>query len=148
MSERRVDKCWGTLHQFLSDQLRDVAGERWPAAKHVIRDCAERVNVGASVESNTRLHLFGRHVFGSPDYSTRGWASFGCHFRSIRIRQSLPDQNRRPLRIHLRRLAFRAAVLHQKDVCGFQISMQDAYVVRSINSGYDLAHDVCMRVAG
>lgn len=55
------------IHDLLHYQLHQFAGERRAAAQHQIRDRAKCIKVGAFVDTDLGLHLFGSHELGRSD---------------------------------------------------------------------------------
>ena len=122
----------------MREDLHDVAGKRRPPAQHVISHRSQRINVSARVQRDARLHLFRRHVFRRAENSARRRPTPGSE-----PRKTLADDLRQTKVTDFHDvIAGERAVLFlsldNKDVRGFQIAMQNAFVVRGFDAGADL----------
>src|SRR6185369_16457332 len=128
------------LHQFLSNQLSYVSGEWGTSAQHVVSDCSQRIDVSASIEWQSRLHLFGGHVFWCANDSSGGRSAGGSIFRTIGaddLCQAKVTDLYEPIFC-----GRTSSLLHQKNVCWFQIAVKNSFIMRGFDSGNNLPHDV------
>src|SRR5467141_3513770 len=119
--------------------MRDVYGKGRSSVKHVVRDGCQIINISARIQLETGLHLLRRHVFRCANDAARSRSAGRSSLRSILVhdlRQSkVADFNEAIL------AAASLARLHDEDVGGFQIAMQDARLMSGVDARYDLLHD-------
>ena len=119
---------------MLRARLGDVRDdERRAAARHLERDAAERVEVGAPVDLRRVAPLLGRHVRRRAHRARRARRDAGERTGQLRDAE-VEDLD-----------AFAArqlAIGDEEDVVGLEIAMRDAGVVRGIEHARDLAADL------
>ena len=113
------------------DRLQRVADERRDAGEHLVRDHAQRVDIGAVVDVPRAVDLLGRHVVRRADHR----AGLG----QLLARALGPDELRDP---EVEQLHLDAAVdVLEPDVVGLEIAVDEALVVRRLERAQRLLED-------
>jgi len=112
-------------HVRREQRLRSTPGERRLSGKHLVRNQAERVDVGAMVDARIGTDLFGRHVCRRADCD----AGAGDAPRGRGIRH----------RLRYTEISNERDAAGQQHVLGLYVAMHDAVVVRIRQRARDLS---------
>src|SRR5204863_3158483 len=109
------------------------AFERQATREHFVDDNAKRIDIAAHVELFFALELLGAHVRGRTKNSALN--------RELLLALRVFGPALSDAKVQNFNNVFLAGALGQKDVCGFEIAMDDALVVRLLEGTADLRGD-------
>ena len=121
---------------MVRDQLRHRAGEGRPAGEELEQDAAERVDVARVVRVGGGAALLGRHVVRRAEHHAGLCVGAGGGVRRGGLLRDAEVEDLRALADGERK------VLHEHDVVGLEIAVNDAEVVRGLQRVRDLATDL------
>lgn len=117
---------WKFIHHFADQHQMAIGRKRHLPREHGIGNYTQTVNIGASIQIQITLRLFGRHIGRRPDRE----AGHGDHRVVGRhLTRNAKIRNQRP------------AILGEEDVAGFHVSMQKALLMGIIQAGCHLLDD-------
>ena len=107
------------------------------SAEHQVRDRAQRIQIGPSVDADFRLHLLGRHEFRRADDAARRRRRVGAD-----VRDGLVDDLCQAEVADLYKPVAVLALLHDEDVRGLEIAVKNAELMRGLDAVGDLPEQV------